>query len=110
MTSLRRRKPGVHGGSKQANNGDDNTRKSAAVIQSFNCRNAAASFFGLRPPRKRSTAKRPAAHSRTVTASSAGLGGLPAGNFAGSTNAIVAFEQLPDINTGVVMAIFCLAF
>ena len=37
------------------------------------------------------------------------LGAVAALSFAGSTNAIVAFESLPDINTGVVMAIFCLA-
>lgn len=83
--------------------------KPSVAIQSFNCCNAAASFFALRPPRKRSTANRPAGNSRTVNDPSVGLGTALAGNLAGRTKAIVAFVSLPDMNTGVVMAIFCLA-
>ena len=76
-------------------------------FHAFNRPSAAASFFAFRPPLKRSTANRPAGSSRTATAVSDGLGTASPFNFAGSTNAIVAFESLPDMNTGVVMAIFC---
>jgi hypothetical protein len=42
-----------------------------------------------------------------VTALSDGLGTSPDFILAGITKAIVAFASLPDMNTGVVMAIFC---
>ena len=79
------------------------------AIQSFNRPSASDSFSALRPPLKRNTANRPGSNSRTVTEPSDGLGTCADVSFAGITNAIVAFDTLPDMNTGVVIAIFCFA-
>ena len=48
-------------------------------------------------------------NSRTVTAPSAGLGTVPDFSFAVSTNAIVRFESLPEMNPcgGMPMVVLC---
>jgi hypothetical protein len=75
-----------------------NTLNLCSAIHVFNRSSVSVSCFALRPPLNRSTANRPA-----------GPGTWRGFILAGMTKAIVRLESLPDMNTGVVMEIFCLA-
>ena len=66
-------------------------------------------ILALRPPLKRNTANRPEGKSLMLTALSVGLGTSPSFSLEGITKAIVAFESVSDMKTGVVMEIFWFA-
>ena len=103
ITSLRRRKEGVHGGSKYPKTGDSTATSLFLAIHVLRRARDCDSFAADRAPLNRRTARRPAGIFLRLSEESSGAGACAADDFAGRTNAIARGSG--EMKTGVVMAI-----